>query len=455
MGILRLLLWRLYQRAYGLAFLLLGPFFARRRGFEHYRTTLRGRLARDLGPPDGVDRLWIHAVSVGEVEVAATLARALPPDLPIVVTTVTPTGQERARALFATRRDAGTAEVAYLPFDLGPTLAIFERRFRPRAVVLVEGDYWPLMLSRLAERGVPVAVVNGRLSDRAFRRQQPLGVVNRLLHAAVWRFGVQTDEDRRRLIDLGVEASRVTVTGNLKFDTPRPDPRADLGAWLDRLADGRPILVAGSTMGAERAPGTHADEEEPLLDALDKVGSDRALLVLAPRHPERFDAVAARLDARGLTYRRRSRTTLDGEPSPSADASVDERPDVVLLDSLGELAAVYGLGDGAFIGGTMVPTGGHNPLEPARWGVPIVVGPSMHNFREMAEHFDTGNAWARATETGELAAVWTSWLDEPDAARQLGTRGLQLVERHRGAVDRSVTMLEPLLRAVPPTSRRS
>lgn len=417
----------LYQILYAKALLLAAPWLLLRRG-RHYLETLPGRLGRDPGALLGTEPmrggLWIHAVSVGEVAVAATLVRRLPTDLPLVVTTVTPTGQARARELFADR-----ADVAYLPFDLGFAVRRFFARFEPVALVLVEGDYWPLVLSEARRRGLPVAVVNGRMSERSFARLRRLGgLVRRLFFAAVARFGVQTDEDRRRLLELGVEAERVVVTGNLKYDSPEPPPLPELEASLRRRAGGRAILLAGSTMRGE---------EEAVLDAFERLGPDRALLVVAPRHPERWDAVARLFAERGLAFLRRSR-----EAEEAGEGADEGTVDAVLLDSLGELASIYRAADAAFIGGTLVPTGGHNPLEPARFDVPIVVGPSMENFREMADAFDAGGAWRRATDAEALAEVWREWIENPAAAREVGRCGGELLRRNRGAVERTVELLE-------------
>jgi 3-deoxy-D-manno-octulosonic-acid transferase len=414
---MRSVLWALYQLAAGAALLLAGPFLLARRG-SHYLPTLSGRLGNGRVSPRGA--LWIHAVSVGEVGVAATLARALPPDLPLLVTTITPTGQERARAAFANR-----AEVAYLPFDLGFAVGRFFRRHQPRALVLVEGDYWPLVLREARRRGLPVAVVNGRVGDRGFGRMRRLRPLLGPLFSGVDRFGVQSRQDQDRLLSLGVDPGRVTITGNLKYETPEPTAKPELEDALRRLAGGRPILLAGSTM---------AGEEERVLDAFQEIGGgERAMLAVAPRHPERWDEAAALLRSRGIDFVRRSAL-------PES-----ERPAVVLLDSLGELAGLYRLAAAAFIGGTLVPTGGHNPLEPARFGVPLAVGPSMHNFREMAEAFDRAGAWRRVEDARGLAAVWREWLDDPAAARETGGRALRLIEENRGALARTVEMLKEVI----------
>jgi 3-deoxy-D-manno-octulosonic-acid transferase len=420
-------MWWLYQLLVALALALAGPFFLAVRG-RHYLPTLGGRLGLALPPSPGPRPLWIHAVSVGEAAVAATLARALPAG-PLVVTTITPTGQERARAAFAER--PATA-VGYLPFDLGPPLARFLRRLEPTALVLVEGDYWPLALARARRRGLPVAVVNGRVGDSSFRRLRRLRPLLGLVFAPVARFGVQSEDDRRRLVELGVAAERVTVTGNLKYDSPPPPPVADLAAALGRLAAGRPLLVAGSTMPGEEAAVLAAHRAAG--------GGEAALLVVAPRHPERWDEVERLLARRGAAAVRR--TAL-------ADAgAAGERTDVVLLDSLGELAALYAHAAAAFVGGTLVATGGHNPLEPARFGVATAVGPSMENFRAVADDFDRAGAWERVADAAALGAAWRRWLADPAAAREVGERARRLVEAGRGSVERTLAVLAPLLARV-------
>lgn len=434
--------WWLYQLGMGFALLLAGPILLVRRG-GHYRPTLAGRLGGGLPrqpsppaplpkseggtPPFAKGGLWLHAVSVGEAGVAATLARDLPADLPLVVTTITPTGQERARAAFA-----GRATVAYLPFDLGFAIRrFFDRAFPagpPRALVLFEGDYWPLLLAEAKRRGLAVVVANGRVGDKGFGRMKRVAPLARRLLGAVDRFGVQSTADRDRLIALGVGPERIAVTGNLKYDTPEPTLDSGLAAAISGLAAGRPVLIAGSTM---------AGEEEALLAATAGLEA-RALLILAPRHPERWGEVAALLD-------RSRRACLRRSALAETPATTGEPPAVLLLDSLGELAALYRLASGAFIGGTLAPTGGHNPIEAARFGVPVAVGPSMHNFAEMAARFDDAAAWRRVANAAELGAAFRSWLDDREAARELGRRGARLVEENRGAVARTLELIRPFL----------
>jgi len=411
-------MWFLYQIATTCVLLVVGPFLLLRRG-RHYLGSLPGRLGRYTGEaPDAP--LWIHAVSVGEVGVAHTLIRGLPAHLPLLITTVTPTGQALAKRLFRDR-----AAVAYLPFDLGPVVEKFLDRYSPRALVLVEGDLWPLLLSRVKARGLPIAVVNGRVSDRSFRRMTRLEPLLGPIFGPVDRFGMQSDVDRQRLLDLGVPAERVVVSGNLKFETPTQKARPDLAEAIRILAAGRPILVVGSTMSGE---------EEPILAAFRQIGGgDRALLVLAPRHPERWNDVAALVQAQGVSLTRR--TDLNASPVT----------DILLLDSLGELAAIYEVGLGCFIGGTLVPTGGHNPLEAALHGVAISVGPSMENFREIASAFESGTAWQQVANADELARVWNTWISDPAEAAALGKRGLNVIAANRGSLRTTTALLESLV----------
>ena len=421
---MRQLGWILYQAGVLLALTLAGPYLLLRRR-SHYWTSFKGRLGAAPALA-GTRPLWLHAVSVGEVGVAATLARALPATESLLVTTVTPTGQARARSSLGQR-----AGFAYLPLELKAAVRRFLDRTSPRALVLVEGDYWPLLLAEVKRRRLPVAVVNGRISDRTFRRLSRLA--RRWPRLLAWyfrpvdRFGLQTTADRDRLAALGVPAEKLIVTGNLKFETPEPKLAPALAERVALEAGGRPLLVAGSTM---------AGEEAAVLDAFRELGGGRrALLALAPRHPERFEEAAHLAESRGFLVARRS------APAATPGAASE----ILLLDTLGELAALYQLASVAFIGGTLVPTGGHNPLEAARYGVPVAVGPSMENFREIAEQFDQAGAWSRVRDAAGLANVWRSWLDRPADAQALGARGAGLMAANRGALGRTLELLAPLL----------
>ncbi|MCP4202110.1 MAG: 3-deoxy-D-manno-octulosonic acid transferase [bacterium] len=415
-------MWLLYQLLYVLLAIVAGPWLLLRRG-RHYLATLSPRLGHVPIAPETT--LWVHAVSVGEVSVAASLAPILPESRPLVLTTVTPSGQERARSRFP------GAFVTYLPFEIGLAVRRFFDRLQPAGLILCEGDLWPLVLREVRRRGIPAVVVNARISDRSFRRMRFLNRFLAPVLEPITAFAVQTELDGRRLLELGVEADRITVTGNLKFETGRPAEIPELEKAIVRLARGRPILVAGSTMRGE---------EEQVVEAFERLGDgDRALLVLAPRHPERWPRVVARLAKTGLRLRQRSQldlATLDTEKETSP------RVDVLVLDSLGELAAVYGLSAGAFIGGTLVPTGGHNPIEAACHGVPIAAGPSMHNFKEIEARFDDDRAWNRVRNAGDLAAVWDGWLRDPEAAAALGRRAAIVFESNQGALTKTRSFLE-------------
>lgn len=417
------MMWTLYQLLVLILLVIAAPILLVRR-WGHYAPTLRARLGVDQGAPKR-HPLWIHAVSVGEVEVARTLIRGMgdaldPQD--ILLTTVTPTGQERAR------KSLGAVEVDYLPFELGFSIRRFYARHRPERLVLVEGELWPLVLRHAKRHGNKIVMINGRISDRSFPRMRTLRSLLRPLLAPVDHFGVQTRQDRDRLLALGVDEDRITVTGNLKFDAGAPPALPELEQAVRRLAGNRPILVAGSTM---------AGEDAAILDALEQLEELDPLLVLAPRHPERFaDAVDAAAN-RGFRVRRRS----DLEPAPRAQPP-NGPCQVLVLDSLGELATAYSWAVGAFVGGTLVRTGGHNPLEPVRCGAPTCVGPSMENFREMAQAFDDADAWQRVEGPEDLAGAWRRWIEQPESAAAQSQRAQALLDSNRGAVARTLALLE-------------
>ena len=412
-------MWLLYQIVFLLLLVLAGPILLIRRG-RHYLKSIGGRLGAYQGPIPK-SPLWIHAVSVGEVAVASTLIRSLPSDIPLLVTTITPTGQEQAQKSLGDR-----ATIAYLPFDIDFAIGRFLQRFRPSGLVLVEGDLWPLLLKRVGNQNLPVMVVNGRISDHSFRRMHRLRPFLGPLFDHVSRFGMQTREDAKRLESLEVPFERVEVLGNLKFDSPAPAPLPEVESQLRALAKDRDILIAGSTM-----PG----EETAVLDAFGHIGGgESAMLVLAPRHPERWSQVEKLIQERGIRCLRRTELERSG-PSP----------DVILLDTLGELASLYGIALGSFVGGTLVPTGGHNPVEVAQHGSAVVVGPSMENFREISNVFSAAEAWVRVRDAAGLADVWRDWLENPAGARALGGRGQEVVYANRGALERTLAFLRPLV----------
>lgn len=416
-------LWyRILARA---ALLLAGPWYLARRGREA-RRVLRERRHWQQDPVGQPGALWVHAVSVGEVGVAQALVAGLPADLPVLVTTITPTGQAQARRLLG-----GRAALTYFPLEEAGSVRRFFDRERPRALVLCEGDYWPLVLAEARKRGLRIAAVNVRVGDRNFRRLlRHRRLVQRYLFDPVERFGVQSERDGERLRALGVPGERVRLTGNLKYDAPEPRRLEALEQKLEELAAGRPILVAGSTMQGEEPPVLRAFVESRKVTP--------AFLLLAPRHPERAEEVSREAERAGLRFLRRTR--LEERPTdPPAGW------DGLLLDTVGELASLYRLARGGFIGGTLVPTGGHNPIEPARAGIAIAVGPSLENFRDIAEAFDRAAAWQRVGSAEELARVWSEWLRDAGTARALGERARAHVQAGSGAIRRTLELLEPLL----------
>ena len=391
------------------------------------RPRFRDRLGRSVPelPKDGI---WIQAVSVGEVEVARGLVAELEeraPELPIFLTATTATGLDLARRTLGDR-----LPVFPCPIDLpGPVSRVFEVA-RPRLLVLVETELWPEMLHQAGLREVPVAVINARLSPGSFAGYRRIAGRLRKLLAPLAMVLARTEADAERFAGLNVPRERIVVSGNVKYDLQADQRPLEWEEEIRRVAGDRSILVAGSTMEGEEAQ---------ILDAmadLDANGST-PFLILAPRHPERFDTVAQLLADRGLVSSRRS----SGDAIPS-DA------DAFLIDTIGELARSYRLATLAFIGGSLVPTGGHNPLEPAVWGVPVLSGPHVFNFDEVYDEM-TQAGGARLVEDGaELRVAMAAWLDEPDFAIAAGNAGREVVERNRGATARTVSALVELVQRV-------
>jgi len=387
------------------------------------RPPWRSRLGRDL-PPVEAGGVWIQAVSVGEVEVARRLVGELGsarPELPLFLTATTATGLALAR-----RTVGREIPVHPCPVDLaGPVRRAFAH-VRPRLLVLVETELWPETIHRASRLGIPVAVVNARLSERSFRRYRAVRGALRGLLEPVTRVLARSEADARRFAALGIAAERITVTGNVKYDLEADAAPLE---WADRVgawAGGGPVLVAGSTMEGE---------EKAVLDALARLPEGRRPFpVLAPRHPERFGTVAGLLSARGLAVARRS--DLDAAPP---------RPDVLLLDTIGELGRAYRLAAAAFVGGSLAATGGHNPLEPAVWGVPVLTGPHVFNFREVYDEMIAAGAAVVVRDAASLAVALERWLERPEEARRAGAAGLAVVRANRGATARTVAGLLELL----------
>jgi 3-deoxy-D-manno-octulosonic-acid transferase len=387
------------------------------------------------GADSGRETAWIHAVSVGEVLAIVPLVRELRGrGWRVVVSTTTHTGQKLARDRF------GENEVFYFPLDLGLCIRPYLRTLRPRLVVLAETEFWPNFLRLARGSGAHVTVLNARISDRSFPRYRRFRRLLRTALAPVDMFLAQSEADAERLREIGAPAARVEVSGNLKFDAPEPvesDEVRRLGIQL--RAAGGPVIVAGSTV---------QDEEEYLLQAFRMVLDEHAaaVLVLAPRHRERFEEVAHLLESQRFAFLRRSAmklpraTAATAQPANGLPAGDGFNGRVLLLDSLGELPALYRYADLAFVGGSLVQRGGHNILEPAFFARAILTGPHMENFRDIVSRFEQGRAVVRCTPSN-LGITFLLLLREPTEREALGRRAQQVLERERGATARSVERL--------------
>jgi 3-deoxy-D-manno-octulosonic-acid transferase len=422
-----------------LATLVLGaPYWlVRMASSGRYRAGLAGRLG--LVPKGlhaavaGRDVIWVHAVSVGEVLAATQLIRELKAALPewvIAVSTTTETGQRLAR-----ERLTGSP-VFYLPLDFAFAVRRYLGVLRPRMLVLMESELWPRLIDACVKSSVPVVVVNARVSDRSFPRYMRLRRLWRPFLEMISLFLAQSQETAGRLVKIGAPAERVRVTGNLKYDVQSREASQmtrRIGGMLWQAS----LIVAGSTL---------AGEEEALLAAwseIVKAVPDAALLI-APRHPYRFDEVLGLIRKSGYPFFRCSDLLLDSEPIVGGT--------VLLLDTIGDLASMYGIATVAFVGGSLVPKGGHNPLEPAQFGVPVVMGPSFENFREVVKSMREMDA-IRIVAPETLAESLTAMLRDSEEARALGERGRAAFEAQAGATERTVNALMALLQERPVIGR--
>jgi 3-deoxy-D-manno-octulosonic-acid transferase len=396
-----------------------------------YRVGLAERLGRvrAMKREPGPAVIWLHAVSVGEVLAVSRLVGELDRAFPrfyVLISTTTRTGQELARQRF------GAERVFYCPLDLPWAVRAYLNALQPRMLVLAETEFWPNMLSGCFRRSVPVAVVNARISDRSWPRYRRLKGLWRPFLSRISSVLAQSETDAERLRAIGCLPERVSVAGNLKFDV-RAAQEADATRLLKVLAHGLRIVVAGSTLEGEEAALLEA---WPRLLAADP----QLAMVLAPRHPERFAAVAALLEQSGIPWVRRSDWRSQVESSIEAI-----RPgQIVLLDTIGELASVYSLAAVAFVGGSVVAAGGHNPLEPAQFGVPIMMGPNYVNFRAITEDLLAHHALRVATKEN-LASTLIELLQDSGAAVTMGELARQVFDQQAGATDRCVDAIQKLL----------
>jgi 3-deoxy-D-manno-octulosonic-acid transferase len=422
----------LYSFAWLVALAVGAPFWLWKMATTHkYREGLAERLGRvpaGLAATDARPTIWIHAVSVGEAIAVSGLVRELRAvsGHRVVVSTTTLTGQRMARERF------GAENVFYYPLDFGWAVGAYLRALRPRLLVLAETEFWPRMLWECRRAGIPVAAVNARISDRSYPKYLRLRWIWRRILSALSLVLAQTEEDVSRLRAIGVPVERVRLGGNLKYDVRAAAGSKLVDALRTALPSGARMLVCGSTLEGE---------ERLLLDVWPELVAElpELRMVLAPRHPERFGAVAELLGRSGVSWVRRSEWLGSG-------GGVLEAGSVLLLDSIGELASVYSLASLAFVGGSLVAAGGHNPLEPAQFGVPIVMGPHYENFREIVEKLRAAGG-IRIPDAAGLSGVLLELLRDSGSAEAAGSRAREVFASEAGATGRAVEALLALLAA--------
>jgi 3-deoxy-D-manno-octulosonic-acid transferase len=438
----------IYSFLMGLAALVLVPYWVVQ-GFRQgkYLSNLGQRLGFSFPtlsklPTERAGAIWIHAVSVGEALAGLAFARRLKeayPERPLIVSTTTITGQALAR-----ERMPFADGVIYFPLDWAFCVRRAMNAVRPSLVLVLETEIWPNFLREAGRRKIPVLFVSGRISDRSFARYQKyLGMFGFFLRpflkdalSNACAFLMQSEKDAERIRALGAPADRVHVSGNLKYDLELPAP-TPLANWLEDEIErsGRtPVIVAGSVV---------ATEEPHALIAFGTLQGEypKALLVLAPRKPERFDAAAEFIDESHRKFIRRSQLPVPMPAHAAQSAEIPTIPDnvtVLLLDSIGELASLYRLADGAFVGGSLVSSGGHNILEPAAFGKVPVFGSSMENFAEIALRFVSAGAAVQVGSPEDVGVAWIELFRDSARMKQMGETARRLVEESRGATDRAV-----------------
>jgi 3-deoxy-D-manno-octulosonic-acid transferase len=450
----------IYSFLMGLAALLLVPYWLVQ-GLRHgkYLSNLWQRLGFSFPslaalPTERAGAIWIHAVSVGEVLSGITLARRLKqtyPNRPLIISTTTLTGQALAR-----ERMAFADAVIYFPLDWSFCVRRAMDSVHPSLILVLETEIWPNCLREAGRRKVPVVFVSGRISDRSFARYQSyLGVFGFFLRpflkdalSNASAFLMQNEKDAERIRAMGASPDRVRVSGNLKYDQELPAP-TPLAVWLEaevKRSGRSPIIVAGSVV---------ATEEPHALIAFGTLQGEypKALLVLAPRKPECFDEAADFINESHRKFIRRSQLPIPGPAQSQASAATGNSTipadvTVLLLDSIGELASLYRLADGAFVGGSLVSFGGHNILEPAAFGKIPVFGPSMENFAEIASRFVSAGAALQVESPEDVGVAWIELFRDPDRMKKMGETARRLIEDSRGATDRAIVEIAKRLDGV-------
>ncbi len=425
----------LYSLAWWLALpLVLGRLLWRGRKEPGYRDHWDERLGFYTQAKSDTMTIWLHAVSVGETRASEPLVDALLKTYPacrIVMTHMTPTGRATGKALFA--KHGERLVQSYIPYDIGFIVARFLRHFSPRICILMETEVWPNLIAQCAAHKVPVALVNARLSERSLRRGQQFGGLMVDAARAIPLVAAQTEADAVRIRSLG--APHVGVTGSIKFDVVVPQAALDTGSWLRGLIGNRPVLLCASTREGEEgdildawraAPQTPLDPTAP--------AALNPLLLLVPRHPQRFDEVAAMAAAKGMSIQRRSE--LGG---------LDPHVQVLLGDSMGEMFAYYAACDCAFIGGSLQPLGGQNLIEACALGKPVLVGPHTFNFALATEQAIEAGGALCVQDAGELMQQAMRLLANGGVRASMGERALAFANQHRGATARTMALIAPVL----------
>ncbi len=378
---------------------------------------------------------WLHAVSVGETLAAVPLIRQLQldhPDWQWMITTTTPTGSEQVRAIFGDAISNNTVAHVYAPYDLPFFLSAFVKRTRPALAILMETELWPNMLHSCHTHNIPTIIANARLSEKSARGYAKLTPLTRGMMSDVSMIAAQQQSDGERFINLGLAREKLTITGSIKFDLNIDDPIRKKSTSLRQqwsLNETRKVWLAAST---------HLGEDGIILQAfseLKKQFSD-LLLVLVPRHPERFTSVTAQCEQAGWHTIRRSDST-----NPNTET------DIVIGDTMGELLAFYGAADIAFVGGSLVPVGGHNLIEPAAWACPVVSGPHLYNFAEVERLLQENNALAIAKNSDELVVIIKNWLRVETLRKNAGERAKQVADNNRGALNKLCSIITEIKKA--------
>ena len=414
--------------AYSSILYFLTPFFLlhllrRARKAPAYRQRWGERFALYRRGHSTPTDIWIHAVSVGEAEAAFPLVRALRqhyPDKSMLVTTTTPTGSARVRGVLG-----DSVRHVYLPYDLPGAVCRFLRRFQPQLGIVMETEIWPNLYAQCRWSAIPLFLVNARLSEKSARRYRRLSSLVRTTLTDLTCIAAQTQRDADRFVALGAAPEAVVVTGNIKFDQPVPAGlKAEAETIRRALFLGRPVWIGAST---------HEGEDEQLLDVQVELKSriPALLLVLVPRHPERFEPVAALCRDRGLSVVLRS----EGK-------ACDAATDLFLVNTMGELKLFYAAADAALVGGSLVPTGGHNVLEPAGLGVPVLFGPHMLNFDAIARNLVEAGAAVQVVDKMALTAELLDIMQNEARRRRMGEKGQVFVEENRGALEKTMALIE-------------